>query len=143
MNAPLRQRFGRVPMAVAANSPLASHFCVAADAVSTYRLDAAVEEALRRVPGDTQPILKMCEAFFVTCRPIAAPLEVQEDVVSTPQPAVLLMPRSKPCRRKGFLSSRTWPTLHTLPTWSFFMAFPLKITNGTGSPIRAVAAVEA
>jgi hypothetical protein len=110
MNAPLRRRIGRVPMAVVANSPLTSHFCVEANAVSTYRLDAAVEEALRRVPGDTQPILKMREAFFVKCPTIAAPLEVQQDDVSTLQPAVLLLPRSKPCRRKAFLSSGTWPT---------------------------------
>ncbi len=32
--------------------------------------------------------------------------------------------------------------LHLLPPVSFFMALPLKIKNGTGSPIRAVALVE-
>jgi arylformamidase len=44
---------------------------------------------------------------------------------------------------KGVFILGNLANLHTVPTWSFFMAFPLKIANGTGSPIRAVAAVEA
>lgn len=44
---------------------------------------------------------------------------------------------------QGVLILENLAALHSLPTWSFFMAFPLKIANGTGSPIRAVAAVEA
>lgn len=42
----------------------------------------------------------------------------------------------------GVLIMENLANLHLLPPVSFFMALPLKIKNGTGSPIRAVALVE-
>jgi kynurenine formamidase len=64
------------------------------------------------------------------------------DAVSIDNPEDLSYPAHTVCRERRILNSENFVNIRTIPSHTFwFLSLPLLITEGTGSPIRALALV--